>query len=451
MADDILDYLGEVNLSVLYVGGLVLISVLLYMWWLHRIARKEEKGVEALNSLRVLGEVVPDSMYPRIDTSRCIGSGACVAACPEKDVLSVVGGIAHLISPMACVGHGACQRACPVKAIDLVFGSERRGVELPAIDPNFETDRPGIFIVGELGGMGLIRNAVAQGAQVAKFISQGLRRGDGASVLDAVVVGAGPAGMSATLGLLDAGLRVQLLEREQIGGTIMHYPRAKVVMTGTLDLPIYGTVRRRRMSKEQLVDVWNQIGQKVELPAQTGVLVKGIEPLPSGAWRVVAETGASWVAANVVLALGRRGSPRRLGVPGEDLSKVAYRLLEPTEFNGKDVLVVGGGNSAVECAIALADQASCNSVSISYRRPAFGRCRAENKTRIAEVIASGQVRALMPSQVVQIDGDTVTLQDGDNRQFSVPNTAVIVQIGGTPPGEILSSFGVQTVTKYGTA
>ncbi len=436
--------------TIAYPLALFALSVLLYLWWSHRSSQKEAKATAALEDLRALGESIPDSMYPRIDAARCIGSGACVSACPEKEVLSVVAGVARLTSPMACVGHGACERACPVKAIKLVFGSKKRGVELPAISPTFETERPGIYVVGELGGMGLIRNAVAQGSQVAGYIAESQRRATDAQAYDAVVVGAGPAGISATLGLLMAGLNVKLLEREQLGGTIMHYPRAKVVMTGRLEFPMYGTVKRRRMSKEELVQVWEQIGARFPLPSQTGVLVTGIDRTSNGLWEVVSEDGERWRAANVVLALGRRGAPRKLGVPGENLSKVTYRLLEPDEFRGQDVLVVGGGNSAVECAIALAEQTQCKSVSISYRRAAFGRCRAENKERIARVIADGRVRALMPSNVVCIDEGKVVLRDDAGREEAVNNDAVIVQIGGTSPGQILSSFGVSTVTKYGT-
>ena len=239
--------------------------------------------------LRVMGDIVPASIHPVIDPIRCIGSGACVYACPEKSVLTVVNGRGVLTNPLGCIGHGACAAACPVQAISLVFGTARRGLELPQVDPDFQTNQPGVYIVGELGGMGLIRNAVSQGRQAADHIVAGDRKAADES-LDALVVGAGPAGTSATLRLMEAGLRVLLLEREAFGGTITHYPRAKVVMTGFLDFPMYGRVSKRKMSKEQLVDLWGDIREKTGLRVAVGELVEKIERSEDGSW-LVSSTG----------------------------------------------------------------------------------------------------------------------------------------------------------------
>jgi thioredoxin reductase len=274
-------------------------------------------------------------------------------------------------------------------------------------------------------------------------------------VLDAIVVGAGPAGISATLALMEAGLRVLLLDREGFGGTILHYPRAKLVMTGPLELPLYGTVKKKRMTKEELVEVWRDIHEKTRPPLVTGELVTRLERREADVWSVSSEAqnGEPRVrlAANVILALGGRGSPQKLGVPGETLAKVAYRLLEPEEFAGRRVVVVGGGNSAVESAIALAEQGGCASVAISYRRSQFARCRAENQTRIGELIANGRVRALLPTHVTRIEPGSVTLRDDSGVESSLANDAVIVQIGGMPPARLLGSFGIRLVTKYGEA
>jgi thioredoxin reductase len=296
--------------------------------------------------------------------------------------------------------------------------------------------------------MGLIRNAVSQGRQAADHVSGSSRRGKG-DAYDAVVVGAGPAGMSATLRLLEAGRRVMLLERDSVGGTIVHYPRAKVVMTGALEFAGFGTVKRSKMSKEELVALWQSIVGKTGLPVKSGVTVEGVSAEPDGMWRL--ETSAGPVrAANVLLGLGRRGNPRKLGVPGEELAKVSYTLLEPGPFKDKHVLVVGGGNSAVENALALADFGGCSSVSISYRRAAFARCRAENRRRIDECIQQGKVRPIMPSEVVGVREQDVVLSV-DGQQRSLPNDALIVQIGGTAPAELLQKFGIQVVTKRGEA
>jgi len=434
--------------QIILIAGALLVTIVIYVLWTRR-ARKEEREILAtLEDMAALGEIVPDTIHPVIDLDRCIGSGACVLACPEKQVLGIVGGQAKLVNALACVGHSACVSACPVDAIKLVFGTAQRGVELPLLDPNFQTTRPGVYVVGELGGMGLIRNAVRQGRQAADHVVSGGRRGK-ADAYDAAVVGAGPAGVSATLRLMEAGRRVLLLERDKVGGTIMHYPRAKVVMTGALELAMVGSVKRRTMSKEDLVDLWQSIMAKHGLPARTGVMVQSVKEEADGMWRL--ETSAGPVrAANVLLALGRRGTPRKLEVPGEEQAKVHYMLLEPKPFADKHVLVVGGGNSAVECALTLADFGRCASVAISYRRDVFARCRAENRTRIDDAIQSGKVRALLPSQIVSINERDVVLTNG-GREMRIPNDAVVVQIGGTAPAELLQGFGIQVVTKRGEA
>ena len=406
--------------------------------------RQQQAAIDALSEM---GALVAGGRYPQIDPDRCIGSGACVMGCPEKAVLAVVSGRGVLVNPLGCVGHGACADACPMEAITLVYGTEEQGLKLPRIDSKHQTNQAGLYIVGELGGMGLIRNAVRQGAEAARDIAHGARRGSGDS-LDAIVVGAGPAGITASLGLKEAGLNALLLDRDALGGTILHYPRAKIVMTGDLDFPLYGLVQRTTMKKEELVDLWLDIEQKIGLPLKTGELVEHVETDAAGTFEV-RSTGGVYRAANVVLALGRRGSPRKLGVPGEDLPKVVYSLLEPDEFAGQHVLIVGGGNSAVECAIALADAGVCKSVAISYRRSAFARCRGDNREKIATQIDDGRVIAKLGTNLVSVSESSVTLKDEDGKQEELPNDAIIVQIGGTPPSKLLESFGIHMVTKRG--
>jgi thioredoxin reductase (NADPH) len=438
--------------SSLTLGGLLLLSVVLFWWWGRSDQKKEKIATQIAEDLAAMGDVVATSLSPSIDPDLCIGSGACVVACPEKGIIGLVRGQAALINPLGCIGHGACATACPVTAIKLVFGTKTRGVELPVVDQNFQTNQPGVYIAGELGGMGLIRNAVIQGRQAAEHIIEGsppepARRGVN-DAFDVIIVGAGPAGISATLRSLQEGLRVLLMDREGFGGTILHYPRAKVVMTGVLEFPAYGKVSARQMSKEQLVVLWEEIRAKYSPPIVTGELVTKLERRSDGMWGVVTERGVRH-AANVILALGGRGSPQKLGVPGEERSKVAYRLLEPREFAGKHVLVVGGGNSAVESALSLADEGDCASVSISYRRSEFARCRAENRRRIDELIAERKIRAYFGSQLTDIGEHGVTLRGPEGGLGQLANDAVIVQIGGTPPAQLLQSLGIALTTKYG--
>lgn len=429
-------------------GSLVVLAIVVNLAFRRREHARTAAGRQELSELTAMGEIVPASIHPRIDPLRCIGSGACVYACPEKSVLTVVNGRGTLTNPLGCIGHGACASACPVQAITLVFGTATRGVELPQIDADFQTNQPGVYVVGELGGMGLIRNAVSQGRQAADHIVSTERRGTG-DALDAVIVGAGPAGISATLRLMEAGLRVALLEREAFGGTITHYPRGKVVMTGPLDFPMYGRVSKRVMSKEQLVELWNDIRESTQIPVTAAALVERIEATEDASWTVRSSAG-DFRTASVLLALGRRGSPRKLEVPGEELSKVSYRVIEPEVFRGQHVMVVGGGNAAVESVFALLDHGDCASVSISYRKSAFARCRKPNRARIEAEMNAGRVEAYLSTEVQRIGDKELTLRDGDQRA-TVPNDSVVIQVGGTAPTALLRDIGIEIVTKYGEA
>jgi thioredoxin reductase/NAD-dependent dihydropyrimidine dehydrogenase PreA subunit len=419
-----------------------------YIVWTRVDAAKRDRAKKVEWDVSALGDdAVPTSLHPHIDLDVCIGSGACVRACPEHDVIGITDGRARLVNPLVCVGHGACAASCPVGAITLVFGTAKRGIELPRVTPSFETTQPGIYVAGELGGMGLIRNAVEQGRQAADAIARSGRRGS-AKNHDVIVVGAGPAGISATLGALAHGRRVLLLDQGQYGGTIRHYPRSKVVMTGTLDFAGYGKVRRRTMSKEDLVHLWTDIRKKVALPVLENMRIESIVPDGNG-WRVRGK-GIDAKGANVVLALGRRGAPRKLGVPGEDDPKVVYRVIEPEPFAGKHVLVVGGGNSAADNALALADSRACASVGISYRRAELARVRASVRARVEQLIAQRVIAPYFGTEVTQVGSDTVTLSSRRGLQ-EIQNDAVVVQIGGTSPTELLKTVGIELVEKRGEA
>jgi thioredoxin reductase/NAD-dependent dihydropyrimidine dehydrogenase PreA subunit len=409
-------------------------------------ARKHRRATIIHQDTLSLGDdIVPVSIHPLVDLDECIGSGACVRACPEQDILAITDGRARLLNPLSCIGHSACMQACPVGAIKLVFGTATRGVELPRLTPSFETSQNGIFVIGELSGMGLIRNAMEQGRQAAATIARSGRRGRPGE-LDVIVVGAGPAGIGAALALLAHGLKVQIVDQDRYGGTITHYPRAKVVMTGSFELPGYGSVRRRTMTKEQLLELWTDIRERIPLDIKEGVRVESIHP-DGPSWRLV---GPGWQdrAAAVVLALGRRGAPKELGVPGEELSKVSYRLIEPEPFTAKHVMIVGGGNAAADCAIALANAKLCASVSISYRRPELARLRSSVRKEIERHIAAGTIVPLLATEVVSIAERHVTLKTIDGVQQMI-NDNVIVQIGGQPPSELLRTIGIELVEKRG--
>lgn len=426
---------------------LVLAAAIPYAAWTLWDRRRQKRAAQRHAEAAQLGdEVFPLTLHPEIDLDKCIGSGSCVRACPEKDILAITDGRARLINPLSCVGHSACLAACPVGAIKLVYGTATRGVELPRLSQTFETSQRGIYVVGELSGMGLIRNCVEQGRQAAVAIHKTGRRGGD---YDAIVIGAGPSGTAAALSLEAHGLRALIVDQSAWGGTIAHYPRAKVVMTGSFELPGYGTVRKKTMSKEDLLELWRDIRARTQLAIEEGVRVEGIVADGNG-WRVQGANGWTKRAANVVLALGRRGAPNQLGIAGEELPHVAYRVLEPEVYAGKRVLVVGGGNAAADCAIALAEHGGCASVALSYRRTELPRLRGNVRNRLEKLFKGGGVVPHLGTEVSEIRRDRVRLR-GAAGELDLPTDAVIIQIGGRAPSELLRTIGIELVEKRGAA
>ncbi len=394
------------------------------------------------------GLTEPASLHPVIDPSRCLGCGACVKACPEQpqhEVLGLIDGKAVLVGPTDCIGHGACRTACPFDAITLVLGTERRGVDIPVLKPNFESNVPGIYVAGELGGMGLIRNALVQGQQALEAIARAGRRTAGA--LDVLIVGAGPAGLAASLAARKLGLAYQTLEQDSLGGAVFQYPRGKLVMTAPVDLPLIGKVHFRSTSKEELLKFWSDACRSRNLRINFQERVESIERAPDA---FVVRTGKQqYRASAVLLAIGRRGTPRKLGVRGEELPNVVYRLIDPEQYRGRRVVVVGGGDSALEAAASIAELGE-TAVTLSYRGDAFQRAKQRNRQRVESAAANEQLRVLLNSQVREIQRDSVVLtQCGTD--MKVDNDAVIISAGGVLPNDFLRSIGIEVETKYGTA
>jgi thioredoxin reductase/NAD-dependent dihydropyrimidine dehydrogenase PreA subunit len=405
---------------------------------------KERAHETALKEAMETGMAEPPSLHPIIDPVRCVGSGACARACPEE-AIGIIRGKAVLVNPAHCIGHGACHAVCPVDAIKLVFGTEKRGIDIPFVQPNFETNVPGIFIAGELGGMGLIRKAAEQGRQALETIRE---RKSGKTDFDVVIVGAGPAGLSAGLGAIQYKLRYKILEQEtSLGGAIFHYPRNKIAMTAPVKLPLIGHVKMGEISKEKLLEFWQSVVKKTGLIISFGEKMENIERTADA---FVVKTGrGSYSTRSVLLAIGRRGSPRKLGVAGEELPSVVYRLIDPEQYRGKKVLVVGGGDSALEAAIAISEQDG-SAVALSYRSAAFGRVKEKNRKRLAEQEEAGRLRVILNSKVKTIAEDAVTL-DIESQSEVLPNDAVIVCAGGELPVPLLQKIGISFETKHGTA
>lgn len=389
----------------------------------------------------------PTTLHPKIDTARCIGSTACVKACPQHDVLGLVSGRGSLINATHCVGHGACAAACPVGAITLVFGNEKRGVDIPYVTPNFETNVKGVFIAGELGGMGLVRNAITQGRQAVEYITCYLKeKNKGGAKYDVLIVGAGPAGIGASLAALKAGLKFVTIEQNDIGGAILHYPRQKIVMTQPMDIPLHGKIKFRETTKEALLELFQGIIAKSGLKVNTNEKMTALAGR-DGDFKVTTTKG-EYLASTVVLAIGRRGTPRKLGVAGEELTKVCYSLLDPEQHKNCEIIVVGGGDSAVEAAMALA---SCgNKVALSYRGDALSRIKQGNRDRLDKAVAEKKLTLLLKSNLKEIKDKEVHI-DIDGQLKQMPNDFVYIFAGGELPNDFLRNIGIKVEQKFGTA
>jgi thioredoxin reductase/NAD-dependent dihydropyrimidine dehydrogenase PreA subunit len=425
--------------------GLTLVVLTTLPFFL-RLKKQERHTLHAEARAKREGLNIPASLHPIIDTDLCIGTGSCLSSCPEQDILGLRSGQAVAVSPANCIGHGLCERSCPVDAIRLVFGTAQRGVDIPRIKENFETNVPGIFVVGELGGMGLIRNAFEQGIQCVRGLERKTRETAGAS-FDLAIVGCGPAGLAAALTAKELGFRTVVLEREDVGGTVRHYPRKKLVMTEPVKVPGYGMIGAREIVKEELIGIWEDVVEKTGLEIQTGVTVTGIEGQEKGGFRVV--TGVDeYTAANVILAIGRRGVPRKLGIPGEDRSNVAYALREPEAYTGDRITVVGGGDSAVEAALGLAAQPGTE-VRVAYRGEAFARAKPKNRNRIGRALTEGSLSVLWSTRVLENRGGEILIQDLTGSQQRLANDHLFVFAGGELPTPFLQSCGIFVDTKFG--
>lgn len=414
--------------------------VYLYMWRLGKASRVVAAKVEKAKGD---GLYEPVSLYPSIDPNICIKSGACVKACPEKDIIGIMNGKGTLINASQCIGHGACFHACPVEAISLVIGTEERGVDLPHINESFETNVPGIYIAGELGGMGLIKNSVEQGqAAVENMVNAGISKDD--SSYDLVIVGAGPAGIAASLMAKKHNMKFLTLEQDTLGGTVFTFPRSKIVMTAPMQLPLYGKVKLHDTSKSELLDLWNEVLSKNNISIRENTKVEEISH-DKECFKLITNAGDQLTSKNVLLAIGRRGTPRKLGVPGEVSEKVAYRLLEPENIHQKNIIVVGGGDSAVEAALSLSEQ---NEVILSYRREAFNRIKPKNREKLHVAVENKSLEVKYQSNLKSIEKDQVIMTH-EEQQLNISNDLVYIFAGGELPTQFLQKSGIDITKRFG--
>lgn len=417
----------------------IAISSIIIGVYVRKFLIERKLAAERKAEARALGIDRPRSQFPFINSSLCIGCGTCTMVCPEGDVIGIVHGVATIINGERCVGHGACEKECPVGAIKVGLGDVRSRPDIPILSKKMETTVPGIFVAGELSGISLIRNAVSHGKLVIDTIADRVRTQGMRSEYAVVIVGAGPAGITAALRSQELGLRYLLIDQDDLGGAIRHYPRNKLVMTQPLDLPIYGQLKKDEYSKEFLIDLWDQLRTKIADSFHSNEKLIGVAADPHGF--AVSTNRSTYSCSNVLIAIGRRGTPRQLNVDGEELPKVMYQLVDAQSYNGRDLLIVGGGDSAIEAAVGLARQPN-NRVTISYRRDAFYRIKKKNETAVTKLIQSGKIKAVFDSQVKRIGTDKVVLVTKSG-ELALVNDYVFVFAGGEPPYEFLKGIGIQ--------
>jgi len=426
------------------VSFLIAAAVIAFFMWryLKEQKQKDAQARAAMEKGKLYSEG-PKSQHPHIDETYCIGCAACTMVCPEGDVLAMVGGKAAIVNGHKCIGHSLCADVCPVGAITMVMASPSMGADMANLTPQYETSIKNLFIIGELGGLALIKNAVNQGRDCIDNISNrmtafGSRR-SASDVFDVLIIGAGPAGISASLRAAEKKLNYLTVDEGEMGGTVAKYPRQKLVMTSPVEFPTYGKFKKTELSKEDLIAFWNKVLQRADFKFSKGEKVEDIKRGEDGIF-TIATTKNQYRAHAVVLALGKSGSPRKLGVKGEELPKVMYRLIEADHYVNKRILVVGGGDSAIEAAMGLAHQVG-NQVTLSYRKEAFSRIKERNAQRIQECLRKGKLKVVFNSIPVEFKQDAVVLEVQGKLQ-QLPNDFVWVFAGGEPPTAFLKKIGV---------
>jgi thioredoxin reductase (NADPH) len=377
------------------------------------------------------------NLRPRIDLDLCVGCGTCVHVCPFN-VLEIVNEKAIAARLGDCTGYAACAAECPTEAIVLVAGGAMQTVELPVYDANLETNIPGLYLAGEVTGKALIKVAINQGKKVVESIL--MNRPQPGAQYDVIVVGAGPAGTSTALAAISEGLKVLVLEQGTQANTIRNYPRQKFVMAEPVMIPVYGPLWMEDCSKESLLERWQQIIASTGLAIQEEEKVLRVVGNPGHF--VVQSAKGEYQGSRVVMAIGKRGSPRKLGVPGEDSSKVAYNLLDADAYRGKSICIVGGGDSGIEAACGLARPDLENKVWLVHRLDVFGQAKPRNQKKIKKAMDEGRVTAFFNSALLEIRDRSVLIKTPAGDQ-EIDNHFVFVMVGGESPKKFLNDCGIE--------
>lgn len=422
--------------------SILIFSILFYLIvvpYFKKIKNREFEAKRRFDELKISGLNKANSIHPNIDYLNCIGCGGCVKACPEGDVLGIIDGKATLIHGSKCIGHGLCAKACPIGAITLLMAPPSKSANLPKLDENYETNIKGIFIVGELSGISLIRNAISHSKIAIDFISKERLNGS-KEILDLLIIGAGPAGLTSGLVSIEKKLNYLIIEQSEIGGTIFQYPRRKMVLTQPIELPLWGKIPAKEIVKEELLDLWYKIISKFEMKIETNQKLISINKVEN--YFETKTESKNFKSKNIVLALGKRGSPIKLGVKGESQSKVMYKLIDASTYQNQKVLVVGGGDSAIEAALGLALQKT-NDVTISYRKSEFTRLKERNLQKLTDAQKNNELKIIFNSNVEEILEQKVLINQ-NSKIIEIENDFVFILAGGELPYDLLKKIGVET-------
>lgn len=442
-----MDFISD-NFALIAIGLMVLVATI------GILGRKKthKKAVKTLAKNEKANLMEPASLHPIIDQTLCAGCGSCVKACPEGEILQLVHHRAVLVYPSKCVGHGACEIACPFGAIDLVFGTKTRGMEIPRISQDYETNIPGLYIAGELGGMGLIRNAIKQGKLAAmhaiSMVSSVTERAD----YDLFIVGAGPAGFSAALAASEKKLKYKLIDQNTFGGTVANFPRQKIVTSHPVEFPSTNPKKFKSniVLKEEILAYFDAVKKEKGIIVDEKENFTAMKKNEKGIFEITTTKG-KFTSKKVMLCMGVRGTPRRLGVPGEELSKVTYNLIDPEEYKNCSVAIVGGGNAGLETAQYLSKPHLKNEVHLVVRggpSEAFARANEANQKLVFEQEKQGLVKIHYDASTKSIDKEFITINEG-NKEVKIPNDFVFIFAGADVPFKFLMSLGIELDKHHG--
>lgn len=424
------------TLATIILAAIIIFSVLV-PYYINK--QKNARAISAqIDEAKKSGKSKPFSRHPQFNVNACIGIGICTRVCPEGDVLGLVKGKVAIVKGASCIGIGECARECPVEAISIGMGDISTREDIPQLSKNLETNIPGIFIAGELGGISLVKNAIAQGRQaVDAIINQSIKN------THVMIVGSGPAGMSAVLRCVEKSIPYTIIDQTSAGGTILQYPRKKMTLVQNVELPLYGILDKGIYSKEELLEIWKKVRKQFSIEVKESFKLESIDIQDGG---FLSKTiNGEFESTHVILALGRRGTPRKLGIQGEGKSKVSYKLIDASSYQNKKILIVGGGDSAVEAAIGMAHQYG-NEVIISYRKENFFRLKSRNEKQIDELINKGNVKVHFSSNLINIEDDSVILKQ-DQNEMKIDNDYVFIFAGGIPPYALMKDIGIKFGSK----